>query len=647
MVEIMLEEFIPEPLGNGASDPAASANPAELAAPAESQLVTVTVDNKTVQVPAGSTILDACEAAGVHIPTLCFLKDVNEIGACRVCLVEVEGIEQLVASCNNVALDGMVVRANSPRVREARKANLEFLLSRHNSTCTSCVRSGNCQLQALSNQFGISDLPYAVELAHTPWNQDFPLIRDADKCVHCLRCIQICDHVQNTGVWDLANRSSHTCVGVAGGAPIEATDCTLCGQCVTHCPTGALTARDDTSKVFDAIADPDTTVVVQVAPAVRAAWGESLGLSHEEATIQRMAAALKALGADYVFDTSWSADLTIMEEGSELLAKLAAAAAAPGDPAASADPAVPGAGDAADSSNPAAPGAQDAPRFPMFTSCCPGWVRYAKAHHSELVDQLSSAKSPGQMFGAITKSWFAETQGIDPHSIFCVEVMPCLAKKAEVAYAPMNDACGDPDVDVSLTTREMDRMFRAACLDVASLPETPLDDPLGTFTGAGVIFGATGGVMEAALRTAHAIVTGEDAPADAFSAVRGQDGWKEATFDLGGVPLSVAVVSGLSNAEKLIQSIQRGESSYHFVEVMACPGGCAGGGGQPIHDGCELAAERGDVLWTLDRQMPLRKSHENPVIQQIYAEYLGEPLSHRAHELLHTDHHAWKMPHEA
>ena len=647
MVEIMLEEFITEPLGDGASDPAASANPAAPAASVEPQLVTVTVDNKTVQVPAGSNILDACTAAGVRVPTLCFLKDINEIGACRVCLVEVEGIEQLVASCNNVALDGMVVRANSPRVREARKANLEFLLSRHNSTCTSCVRSGNCQLQALSNQFGISDLPYAVELAHTPWNQDFPLIRDADKCVHCLRCIQICDHVQNTGVWDLANRSSHTCVGVAGGAPIEATDCTLCGQCVTHCPTGALTARDDTSKVFDAIADPDTTVVVQVAPAVRAAWGESLGLSHEEATIQRMAAALKALGADYVFDTSWSADLTIMEEGSELLAKLAAAAAAPDDPAASADPAVPGAGDAADSSNPAAPGAQDAPRFPMFTSCCPGWVRYVKAHHPELVDQLSSAKSPGQMFGAITKSWFAETQGIDPHSIFCVEVMPCLAKKAEVAYAPMNDACGDPDVDVSLTTREMDRMFRAACLDVASLPETPLDDPLGTFTGAGVIFGATGGVMEAALRTAHAIVTGEDAPADSFSAVRGQDGWKEATFDLGGVPLSVAVVSGLSNAEKLIQSIRRGESSYHFVEVMACPGGCAGGGGQPIHDGCELAAERGDVLWTLDREMPLRKSHENPVIQQIYAEYLGEPLSHRAHELLHTDHHAWKMPHEA
>ena len=629
MVEITLEEFIPEPLGDGACDPATPAEPMEPAktdAPAEPQTISVTVDGRRVQVPAGSTILDACTAAGVHIPTLCFLKDINEIGACRVCLVEVEGIEQLVASCNNVALDGMVVRANSPRVREARKANLEFLLSRHDSTCTSCVRSGNCQLQALSDQFGISQLPYAVELTHTPWNQDFPLIRDADKCVHCLRCIQICDHVQNTGVWDLANRSSHTCVGVAGGAPIEATDCTLCGQCVTHCPTGALRARDDTDKVFDAIADPATTVVVQVAPAVRAAWGESLGLSHEEATIQRMAAALRALGVDYVFDTSWSADLTIMEEGSELLAKLAAAAEAPSDPT--------------------APGADAAPRFPLFTSCCPGWVRYAKAHHPELVDQLSSAKSPGQMFGAVTKSWFAETQGIDPHSIFCVEIMPCLAKKAEVAYTPMNDACGDPDVDVSLTTREMDRMFRAACLDVASLEETPLDDPLGTFTGAGVIFGATGGVMEAALRTAHYIVTGENAPADSFSAVRGMDGWKEATFDMGGVPLSVAVVSGLANAEKLIQSIQSGESSYHFVEVMACPGGCAGGGGQPIHDGCELAEERGDVLWALDREMPLRKSHENPVIQRIYAEYLGEPLSHRAHELLHTDHHAWKMPRE-
>ncbi|WP_251158843.1 [FeFe] hydrogenase, group A [Caniella muris] len=584
--------------------------------------VTVTVDGRAVEVPDGSTILEAAQTAGAQVPTLCYLKDLNEIGACRVCLVEIEGTEQLVASCNNVALDGMTVRTNSPRVRAARKANLEFLLSRHDSTCTSCVRSGNCSLQSLANQFGISELPYRKELTCTPWNQDFPLIRDADKCIHCLRCIQVCDKVQNTGVWDLTNRSSHTCVGVAGGAPIEQTDCTLCGQCVTHCPTGALRERDDTERVFDAIADPDTTVVVQVAPAVRAAWGESLGLSHGEATIERMAAALRELGVDYVFDTSWSADLTIMEEGSELLAKVAEALEL-------------------------GPDHPDAPRFPMFTSCCPGWVRYAKAHHPELVDQLSTAKSPGQMFGAVTKSWFAENAGLDPHRIFSVEVMPCLAKKAEVAYGPMNDACGDPDVDVSLTTREMGRMFRAACIDVASLPEGELDQPLGTFTGAGVIFGATGGVMEAALRTAHAITTGEEADADAFSDVRGMDGWKEAVFDMGGVPLSVAVVSGLANAKRLIEAVEAGEASYHFVEVMACPGGCAGGGGQPIHDGCELADERGDVLWGLDRAMPLRKSHENPQVQAAYRDYFGEPLSHRSHELLHTDHHAWKMPNEA
>lgn len=579
--------------------------------------VRVTVDGRTVEVPDGTTILEAAQAAGAQVPTLCYLKDLNEIGACRVCLVEVEGIEQLVASCNNVALDGMAVSTNSPRVRAARKANLEFLLSRHDSTCTSCVRSGNCSLQSLANQFGISDLPYRRELTHTPWNRDFPLVRDADKCVHCLRCIQVCDKVQNTGVWDLTNRSSHTCVGVAGGAPIDQTDCTLCGQCITHCPTGALRERDDTEKVFDAIADPDTCVVVQVAPAVRAAWGESLGLSREEATIGRMAGALRALGVDYVFDTSFTADLTIMEEGSELLAKLARAA------------------EGADED------------FPLFTSCCPGWVRYAKAHHPEVVARLSSAKSPGQMFGAMTKSWFAETAGLDPHKVFCVEIMPCLAKKAEVAYEPMNDACGDPDVDVSLTVREMDRMFRAACIDVAALEEGELDQPLGTFTGAGVVFGATGGVMDAALRTAHYVVTGEDVDADAFRDVRGMDGWKEAVFDVGGTPVPVAVVSGLANAEKLICAMEAGEVDYRFVEVMACPGGCAGGGGQPIHDGCELAEERGEVLWGLDRSMPLRKSHANPAVQALYRDYLGEPLSHRAHELLHTDHTAWKMPQEA
>ncbi len=577
--------------------------------------VSVTIDRCQVSVPENATILEAAKSAGINIPTLCYLKDLNEIGACRICIVEIEGIEQLVASCNNVVLDGMVIHTNSPRVREARKANLEFLLSRHSSNCTSCVRSGNCSLQSLSNQFGISELPYKVELGKTDWPQDFPLVRDANKCIHCLRCIQVCDHIQNVGVWDLSNRSSHTCVGVKGGAPITETGCTLCGQCITHCPTGALRERDDTDRVFNAIADPEKTVVVQIAPAVRAAWGESLGLSKEEATVERMATALRALGIDYVFDTSFAADLTIMEEGSEFLAKL---------------------GNANDASE----------KFPLFTSCCPGWVRYAKSKHPEIVDQLSSAKSPGQMFGAVAKSYFAEILDVDPKNMFVVEIMPCLAKKSEVAIPAMNDACGEPDVDISLTVREMNRMFNAACLDVASLEEGELDQPLGTYTGAGVIFGATGGVMEAALRTAHVIATGEDVEADAFKDVRGQDGWKEATFDMDGKPLRVAIAHGLANAEKLVTALNKGEVAYDFVEVMACPGGCVGGGGQPIHDGEELAEKRGEVLWDLDKKSKLRKSHLNPAIQAAYKDYLGEPLSHKAHKLLHTDHHSWQMPAE-
>lgn len=575
-------------------------------------MVTLTVDGREVTVPEHTSILEACREAGVKVPTLCYLKDLNEIGACRVCLVEVEGIDQLVASCNNEALDGMVVKTTSPRVRQARKANVEFLLSRHDTACTSCVRSGNCSLQTVANDLGITSLPYKVELTHREWDDKFPLIRDADKCIHCLRCIQVCDKMQNTGVWDLINRSSHTAVGVKGGAPISATDCALCGQCITHCPVGALRERDDTDRVFDAIADPDTTVVVQIAPAVRAAWGESFGLAHEEATVELLAACLKQLGVDYVFDTSFSADLTIMEEGSELLKNVA----------------------------------EHPDELPMFTSCCPGWVRYCKAHHPEMVDHLSTSKSPGQMFGAVTKSYFAEKAGIDPHKIFSVEIMPCLAKKSEVDIPVMNDACGDPDVDVSLTVREVDRMIKAGMVVPQELDEIELDDPLGTFTGAGVIFGATGGVMEAALRTAYALATGHEADADAFKDVRGQDGWKEATFDLDGTPVRVAVAHGLGNAEKLIQAVERGDATYDFIEVMACPGGCVGGGGQPIHDGEERAEERGEVLWGLDRDMPLRRSHENPQIKAVYDEFFGEPLSEKAEELLHTDHHAWKMPAE-
>lgn len=585
-------------------------------------MVNLTIDGRAASVAEGTSILDAAASVGIKIPTLCYLRELNEIGACRICVVEIEGIDQLVAACNNTVLEGMVVRTNSPKVRVARRMNMELLLAMHDSECTSCVRSGNCTLQTLANDLGISDLPYEKRLMHDPWDMSFPLIRNNDKCVNCLRCVQVCEKIQGLGVWDLANRAIHTSVNVRGGVPITESDCTLCGQCITHCPTGALRERDDTAKVFDALADPEKVVVVQIAPAVRAAWGEQLGLPREQATVGRLVAALRQMGVDYVFDTDFSADLTIMEEGSELLRKLGEKNAAPD-------------------------GAHAAPTFPMFTSCCPGWVRYAKAVRPEFVDQLSTSKSPGQMFGAIAKSYYAELMGIDPHKIFCVEVMPCTAKKAEVAIPTMNDACGDPDVDVSITTREVCRMIRAEHIDATTLPEEDFDQPLGTATGAGVIFGATGGVMEAALRTAYHMVTGKTPEPDAFSDVRGLDGWKEATFDLAGTPVRVAVVSGLANAGRLLDALAAGEVSYDFVEVMACPGGCAGGGGQPIHDGLELAGTRGDVLWGLDRKADLRNSYENPAIKAVYRGYLGEPLSERAEGLLHTDHRSWRLPVEA
>ena len=591
-------------------------------------MVELTIDGLPVSVAEGTSILDAAASVGIRIPTLCYLRGLNEIGSCRVCVVEVEGIDQLVAACNNTVLPDMVVHTNSPKVRRVRKTVVELLLATHDSECTSCVRSGNCTLQTLANDLGITEQPYQKLLPHDPWDKTYPLIRDNDKCVSCLRCVQICEKVQATGVWDLTNRSTHTRVGVAGGLDINDSDCTLCGQCITHCPTGALRERDDTDLVYEALADPDRVVVMQIAPAVRAAWGEALGLSREYATAGRLVAALRRMGVDYIFDTDFSADLTIMEESSELLERLEKVDA--GAEAAGAS----GENDEAGAS------------LPMFTSCCSGWVRYAKAKHPELVDQLSTSKSPAQMFGAVAKSYWAELMGIDPHKIFCVEVMPCVAKKAEAAIPTLNDACGDPDVDVSLTVREVCRMIRAEHIDVTTLPEEDFDQPLGTATGAGVIFGATGGVLEAALRTASYMVTGEAPQLDAFSETRGLEGWKEAIYDLGGRSVRVAVVSGLANAERLIQALERGEASYDFVEVMACPGGCAGGGGQPIHDGEELAGERGEVLWGLDHNSELRNSYENPAIQALYADYLGEPLSERAEQLLHTDHRSWYMPAE-
>lgn len=581
-------------------------------------MVKLIIDSRPVEVPEHTTILDAAAQAGIKIPTLCYLKDLNEVGACRVCVVEIEGIDQLVAACNNYVLDGMVVRTNSPKVRMARKTNVEFLLSQHDSECTSCVRSGTCSLQRLANDLGIAELPFKKRLAHEKTDRTFPLIRDNDKCIKCMRCVEICDKVQATGVWELTSRAAHAAVNVPGNRPLIETDCALCGQCITHCPTGALHARDDTERVFDALGDPDVICLAQVAPAVRTAWGETLGLPREAATVERLGSALRAMGFDYVFDTNFSADLTIMEEGSELLARLAGAEG-------------PEASDTA---------------FPMFTSCCPGWVRYVKAHHPELVAQVSTAKSPQQMFGAVAKTYFAEGLGVDPAKLFVVSVMPCVAKKAEAALPTMVGETGAPDVDTVLTVREVVRMIRASHIDAAGLEEEPLDQPLGIGTGAAVVFGATGGVMDAALRSAYFLATGENPDPDAFSAVRGLDGWKEASFDLPGRTLRVAVAHGLGNAERLISALEAGEVSYDFVEVMACPGGCVGGGGQPIHDGCELADVRGDVLWGLDAASKSRFSHENPNVQALYRDYLENPLSERAEELLHTDHAAWKMPNE-
>ena len=576
-------------------------------------MVNVTIDGIQLQVPERTTILDAAAKAGVQIPTLCYWEGLNEIGACRVCVVEVEGYERLFTACNNTVDEGMVIYTNSKKARNARKTNVELILSEHDSNCATCVRSGNCALQKLSNDLNIQTLPYEKKLTDVSCSPDFPLQRDYAKCIKCMRCIQVCDHIQASNVWDIVNTGSHTTVDVAHAYRLEDSNCALCGQCITHCPVGALKERDDTLKVIHAIEDPDKIVLFQIAPSIRTAWGEYFGLEPDVATVDLLGTALRRAGVDYVFDTNFTADLTIMEEGSEFVDKVKHA---------------------------------NEHKFPMFTSCCPGWVRFIKAHYPQFVDQLSSAKSPQQMFGAVAKSYYAEYLGVDPSKIFSVSVMPCLAKKHECAIDCMNDACGDPDVDIALTNREVVRLIRAAHINPADLTAEPLDMPLGIGSGAGNIFGATGGVMEAALRSAYFLVTGSNPDPDAFKAVRGMDGWKEATFDLAGIELKVAVVNGLGNANKLLTALDKGEVSYDFVEVMACPGGCVGGGGQPIVDGAFMAEKRAPVLYEQDREGDLRFSHENPSITMVYKDYFGEPLSEKSHHLLHTNHHLWKMPNE-
>lgn len=574
-------------------------------------MVTITIDERTHSVPEGLSILEAAEKVGVPIPHLCFLKELNEIAACRMCMVEVEGAEKLVPACNTKVSDGMVIHTNSHRVRQARRTNLRLILSQHDSNCTTCVRGGNCELQKLAHDLNIHFQPYEVKPERSKVDLSVPIVREASKCIKCMRCVQVCDKIQGMNIWDVTGTGSRTTVDVSYSHSLKDTNCTFCGQCVTHCPTGALTVRDDTTKVLRALADPSITTVVQVAPAVRAAWAESFDMKPKRATVGRMVAALKRIGFDYVFDTNFTADLTIMEEGNEFLHRLTSGGLT---------------------------------RWPMFTSCCPGWVRFLKGQYPELTRQLSTAKSPQQMFGSVAKSWYAQKLGVSPEKIFCVSIMPCVAKKAEAELPTMRGEYG-PDVDLVLTTREFVRMIRADKLNVATLAEEPLDDPMGTHTGAGVIFGATGGVMEAALRTAHYVLTGENPDPDAYAAVRTGPGLREATFNIAGNEVRCAVVSGLGNARELIEQVKAGKAHYDFVEVMACPGGCVGGGGQPISaDDIELYGVRGDRLYALDKANPMRFSHENPQVQKLYEEFMGEPLGEKAHHLLHTDHKAWDMP---
>lgn len=567
-------------------------------------MVNLTIDGLKVCVPEGTTIMQAAASVGIEIPRLCYLKDINEISACKVCVVEVQGRNRVVTSCTTPVEEGLVVYTNSPKARRVRRSNVELILSQHDCLCATCVRSGNCSLQKLSNDLGIYDIPYERDIVDTPWDQNFPLIRDSKKCIKCMRCVQVCDKIQDLHVWDVQNTGSRTTVDVAGNITIDAANCSLCGQCITHCPVGALKERNDVPKIYEALADTSKVTVVQVAPAVRTAWAEAFNIPEELATEGRLVAALKRVGFDYVFDTSFAADVTIMEEANELLARM---------------------------SNP------NDHSWPMFTSCCPGWVSYVSYKYPYYIANLSTTKSPQQIFGAIAKSYFAEKKGLKPKEICSISIMPCVSKKREAELFSMRSS-GTHDVDIVLTTRELIRLLRAEHINPAILEEQPFDNPLGQSTGAGVIFGATGGVMEAALRTAHYAITGQEATAEAFSPVRGEAGRRIAEFKIGDKTLRTCTVSGLGNAGRLIEDIKAGKVHFDFVEVMACPGGCVGGGGQPIHDGEERAAMLGKKLYKLDNKRPLRQSHNNPDVQVLYNEYLEKPLSEKAEKLLHSNH---------
>lgn len=566
------------------------------------EMVTLTINGQTVQAPKNATILEAARSAGIYIPTLCYHPELAPEGACRLCVVEASGARSLVASCVYPVAEGMVVKTNTPKVRAARKMVVELLLANHPKDCLSCQKSGDCELQKIAADLGLRKIRFegGARKAHTIDGSNPCLVRDQEKCILCGRCIRVCRDVQGMNVYSFANRGFDTIVSTAFEQDLGNVACSYCGQCASVCPTGAIVERDDTEKVWDAINDPDKIVIVQTAPSVRVAIGEELGMEPGSIVTGKMVAALRHLGFDKVFDTDFSADLTIMEEGYEFLDRL-----------------------------------QNGGLLPMITSCSPGWVNMIELKYPELLDHLSTAKSPQQMFGAIAKTYYPEKAGIDPAKIVSVSVMPCTAKKAEAARPEMCDS-GYRDVDIVITTRELGRMIREAGIDFKNLPEENFDSPLGTGSGAGVIFGTTGGVMEAALRTVADVLAGEKLPHVDYEEVRGMEHTREAELEIAGKKIKIAVVHTLKSAMEMLERVKNGTADYQFIEVMACPGGCIGGGGQPVPVNAEIRKLRRKGLFDCDRANELRKSHENPEIIELYDTWLGKPLGEKAHNLLHT-----------
>ena len=569
-------------------------------------MVTFKIDGRTVQAEEGTTVLEAALAEGIRIPTLCNLKDINNIGACRMCLVEDAKNGRLQASCVLPVAEGMEILTATPKVLSARRSVLELILSDHDRSCLTCKRNHHCELQTLSDELGITDIEFDGERIIRTVDEASPsIVRDNNKCILCRRCVAACEKTQGVCAIGMQNRGFKTQVGSAFGKTLDDVACINCGQCIAACPTGALTEKDSTKEVWAALADPNKKVIFQPAPAVRVAIGEEFGMPVGTATPGKLAAALRRLGAYKVFDVDFGADLTIMEEGTELLNRI-----------------------------------KEGGVLPMITSCSPGWVKYCEHFYPDFIPNLSTCKSPNQMQGAITKTYFAKRNGLDPRELFIVSIMPCTAKKFEIIRPEMGRE-GYRDVDANLTTRELARMLKQASIDFVNLPDEEFDPMLGDSTGAAVIFGVTGGVMEAALRTVADVLTGQDMDKIEYEDVRGLEGIKEATVDIAGMEIKIAIAHGTANAGKLLDAIRRGEKNYHFIEIMGCPGGCVTGGGQPYVDSraryeVDPRAARARATYGVDRDMPIRKSHKNPSVKKLYEEFLGEPCGHKSHELLHT-----------